>query len=270
MKSYTIFAVIVVLALFRPLSAGEAGYVFVPSGSDFSVVLNDMGYRIIGHASQAEREFNDAVRMAASGSRIANIGDDPAGKAVAEKMQAVINEISQRSVNDRDLGSYLEYVDGIIGGIIDRVQRIRQLSIKASGGIMGELDREIIQTEIDMIIDSIADSAAYAEFNRKKVALPLTPQALGLAHVDVVNSPGTAVGLCDTALDELIVLRSRQGIRSRMLSMRIKGRSYHFLHMTSAYSTLADANLAEVSTDLSLSRIRMKSAYGTLYRITGQ
>lgn len=247
--------------------AQESAYVFVPSGSNFSMVSSGSSISVIGNARSAGRDFNAAVQKAASGQRTAPIGEDPAAKAVAEKMEAQLREIRQRSVNDRDRNSYLKYIDGILAEVVEKVQRIRVLCIKASSGIMGEFEREIIQTEIDMIIDSIEDSIAYSNFNKKQIELPITPQALGISAIDVVSSPGTSLALCDAALQEISLIRSRKGAESRMLTMRIEGQSYHFLHLSGAQSVLQDANLAEVMTDMALAEIRIKSAYGTLYKI---
>ncbi|MBN2434673.1 MAG: hypothetical protein JXK07_05325 [Spirochaetes bacterium] len=137
------------------LFAESATYLFLPNSSNFSIAISNNGYQIIGNASSAERSFNNAIKQAATGERISIIGLDPAGKAVAEKIDTLIQEVSQRSVNAGDWNSYLRYLDGIVSQISETVRRIHLLGVKASNGIMGELEREIIQSEIDILISSI-------------------------------------------------------------------------------------------------------------------
>ncbi|HRX15760.1 MAG TPA: hypothetical protein P5123_05570 [Spirochaetota bacterium] len=250
------------------LFAESATYLFLPNSSNFSIAISNNSYQIIGTASSAERSFNNAIKQATTGERISIIGLDPAGKAVAEKIDTLIQEISQRSVNARDWNSYLHYLDGIVSQISDTVRRIHLLGVKASNGIMGELEREIIQSEIDILISSITSTTNYATFNKKKIELPVNPEALGLTGIDVVNNPAATVGIADEALAKLNIIRSRKGAQSRMLEMRIKGNSLRFIHMTSSYSVISDTDMVEVSTTLNLSKVRLQNAHGVLYRIT--
>ena len=242
-------------------------YLFVPNSANFSIAINSNSYQIIGNTSSSERSLNNAIKQAASGERISVTGLDPAGKAVAEKMDSLIQEISQRSVNARDWNSYLHYLDGIISQISETVKRIHLLGVKASNGIMGELEKEIIQSEIDILVSSIENITSYAAFNKKRVMLPVSPDALGLNSIDVVNNPAAAIDIADQALTKLNIIRSRKGAESRTLEMRIKGESFRFIHMTAAYSVISDTDMAEISTKLNLSRVKLKNAHGVLYRI---
>ncbi|MDA3899056.1 MAG: hypothetical protein PF637_00905 [Spirochaetes bacterium] len=265
---------IVVLLLFLyfsfNLAADSAGFVFVPNNANFSILAGQNAYRIIGHASSAETQFNKSLKQAASGQRISVIGVDPAGKAVAEKMESLLQEIRQRSVNARDWNSYLRYLDGILADTVTKIQRIRLLGVKASSGIMGEFEREIIQSEIDMLISAIRNDMKHSTFNKKKIDLPITPAALGLTDIDVVKSPSSAISIADSSLDEISVIRSQKGAESRMLELRIEGESYHFLNLSTAQSGIRDVNMSELSTKINLQRVKIKSSHGVLYKIMKQ
>ncbi|MGM8216586.1 flagellin [Bacillaceae bacterium W0354] len=104
-----------------------------------------------------------------SGKRINMAADDAAGLAISQKMRAQIRGLSQASRNVQDASSMLQVAEGGMGEITQLVQRMRELSVKASNDTLTYEDRLHIQEEIDQMKKGIADIVYNTEFNTHKV-----------------------------------------------------------------------------------------------------
>jgi len=95
--------------------------------------------------------------------------DDPANYAIYEKLEAVIRETDKIVNNSNDLISYYKYMEAILSSISDSLQRIRELLVQRSSGLLDEFDKKIIDNEINQYYKQIEYYLNQAEFNKKKV-----------------------------------------------------------------------------------------------------
>ena len=62
--------------------------------------------------------------------------------------------------------------DGALGTMQDSLQRIRELSIKASNGLYGDSEKQMIQGEIDQLLQDIEQTAVGTQYNEKHLLDP--------------------------------------------------------------------------------------------------
>lgn len=59
--------------------------------------------------------------------------------------------------------------DGALGSMQDSLQRIRELSLKASNGLYGDDEKQMIQKEVDQLLHGIQYTATATQFNEMKL-----------------------------------------------------------------------------------------------------
>ena len=104
-----------------------------------------------------------------SGYKITHAKDNPSGLALAKRMNAQIAGVSVATDNAGDGISVIEIADGTMSEIHDMLQRLNELSVKASTGTLAEQDRKIINKEAQQLKEEIDRIAEEAEFNGQKI-----------------------------------------------------------------------------------------------------
>lgn len=111
-------------------------------------------------------EVATSLKKLASGYQINSAADDTSGCAVSEKMSAQITGLEQGTENAVDGLSLVQTAEGCMGEIHDMLNRMVELATKsANGTIEDEIDREIIQVEVDVFCHEIDRIATSANFN---------------------------------------------------------------------------------------------------------
>lgn len=250
----------------RVFSERAEKYMVIPLNSNFFVYGNARDYSVLPQAGYLDNSIVKNIRKLSSGLRIVTAGDDPAGFAIAEKMRSVILEIQRRSLNEGDLRNYFRYVELAIEQDIEILRRMRTVVLRASSGILGEDDREIIQAEINALREGIDMNASLSRFNRKEVIPHLTSHNLGLYEVDVVSNPGNSLGAIDRAISRLIGMRGVAGTRTSILELRIRGRSIYYINLQAAESRIRDLDMASEISELLKNYSIIRFSYGVLLR----
>ncbi|MDE7045006.1 MAG: flagellin, partial [Acetatifactor sp.] len=94
-----------------------------------------------------------------SGKRINTAADDASGLAIGQKLKRQETGLSVGAQNTQDGIGALNVADGAIDGMVNSLQRIRELGVRALNGIYSASDRASFQTEIDQLKDSIQQTA---------------------------------------------------------------------------------------------------------------
>jgi flagellin-like hook-associated protein FlgL len=97
------------------------------------------------------------------------IQDDPANYVIYEKIEDQIREMDKTIANENDMLSYYNYMDAILSGINDSLQRVRELLIKKENIIYSDSEREVIDNEIKQCYEDVVYDLEQAEFNKVKV-----------------------------------------------------------------------------------------------------
>ena len=77
--------------------------------------------------------------------RIQKASDDAAGLAISKKLESKITSINQGTRNLHDGKNMLNVSDGVIGNVMESLQRMRSLALQASNGVLNSGNRESIQ-----------------------------------------------------------------------------------------------------------------------------
>lgn len=128
-----------------------------------------MGISPISNSYNTNYNTNSIYGKIASGKRIQTAADDAAGLSIANKLKKHGNGLDVAANNISDGISVANIQDGALGTMHDSLQRIRELSLKASNGMYGNDEKEMIQTEIDQLLQDIERTAVGTQYNEKKL-----------------------------------------------------------------------------------------------------
>lgn len=179
-----------------------------------------------------------------SGKRINTAADDASGLAIGQKLHRQETGLSVGAQNVQDGIGALNIADGAMDGMMDHLQRIRELGLRAMNGTYSASDREYFQAEIDQLKDGIQQIAKNTTFNEQKLLdgsmadlhLATNPdgggmeigmanttlEALGIADFDV-TSGNFDLGAIDAAMEKLSSQRSSVGAYTNRL-----GHTYNY------------------------------------------
>ncbi len=244
--------------------AGELSYMIMPNASNVVIYGRGSDYFVVKQQHFMNKKIRGNIQKLASGLRIVNPSDDPAGFAVAEKMEAILQQVRQQSVNEEDLRNYMKFVESTLKQDSTILMRMRELVLRASGGILNRDDRELVQSEITMMKDAINHNATFATFNTKKVLPDLTAEELGVKQVDVVRNPMDALDTIDNAMKRIRKMRSRLGSQDNILKMRIQGKQYYYLFFFQAEDGIRDLDMASEIRQMLTNKTLLKMQYGII------
>lgn len=100
-----------------------------------------------------------------TGLKINRAKDNPSGYALSRKMKAQIDGLMQASDNASDGVNIIETADGALSEIQDMLQRLNELAIKASNGVLSDSDRSNINDEVVQLKEEIQRVSETTEFN---------------------------------------------------------------------------------------------------------
>lgn len=110
-----------------------------------------------------------SLERLSSGLKINHAKDNPAGLAMAKRMNAQLEGISVASQNASDGVSIIEIADGALSEVSDMLQRMNELAVKSANGTLTDDDRQIIQDEIAQLKEEITRVSETTEFNGQKL-----------------------------------------------------------------------------------------------------
>lgn len=110
-----------------------------------------------------------SLQRLSSGLKINQAKDNPAGLAMAKRMNAQLEGLSVANQNASDGVSVIEIADGAMTEISEMLQRINELTVKAANGTMGDEDKAIVQDEVAQLKEEITRVSETTEFNGQKL-----------------------------------------------------------------------------------------------------
>lgn len=217
--------------------------------------------RISAISSNATQTYN--YGNIASGKRINSAKDDASGLTISEKLKKESNAATANMSNDKEAKSALNIADGAMSGITDYLQRIKELSLKASNGLMGQAEKQAIQDEINQNLDGINQIAKNTTYNtmslldgkndNMKIASNpdgsgqsiqfgvSTVEALGLKDYNVTGD--FDMSRVDKALDLISSKRSSVGASTNGIDAAYSYSSNASFELTGADSRLEDLDI---------------------------
>jgi flagellin len=127
-----------------------------------------------------------------SGLRINSARDDAAGLAISTRFTTQIRGLDQAVRNANDGISMLQVAEGALTSVIDAMQRIRGLAVKAANSSNSDSDRQQMQSEVDQLRNEIGRVGNQTRFNGQNVFAAASASVLGdsdqLAVIDGLRS----------------------------------------------------------------------------------
>lgn len=207
----------------------------------------------------------------ASGKRINTAADGAAESAIIQKQNAQVNGINQGSQNISAGQEAIKIADGALASITDSLQRIRELGIQASNGLMSKSDKQSIQDEIDQIKEGIGQMAGNARYNETNLldgssgdinivtngnpdskaisGMNATLDALGIKDFDVTGDFNLKD--IDDAMSKVSSMRSSAGAQSNALD-----HAYAFNQLASYNTTAATSRLEDLDIPKAISEMK--------------
>lgn len=119
--------------------------------------------------ANSDNALSASLERLSSGLKINHAKDNPAGLAMAKRMNAQIEGLDAAHNNASDGISIIEIADGAMNEVSEMLQRINELTVKAANGTPTNEDREIIQEEIDQLKEEIERVKETTQFNGKNL-----------------------------------------------------------------------------------------------------
>ncbi|MBR6391514.1 MAG: flagellin FliC5 [Lachnospiraceae bacterium] len=100
-----------------------------------------------------------------SGSKVQTAAQGASEMAILQEQQRQIGGYNAGTENMKAAKNALNIADGATAEITENLQRMRELALKASNGLMSSEDKEYIQGEIDGLKQGIAEIAERTNYN---------------------------------------------------------------------------------------------------------
>ena len=128
-------------------------------------INHSLSAQVRNQLAQNQSRLNDAIERLSSGQRINSASDDAAGQAIGNRMTASIRGQAQASRNANDGISMAQTAEGALSEINDRLQRIRELTVRGINDTMSRADQDAVQSEINMNLMAINQISEETVFN---------------------------------------------------------------------------------------------------------
>lgn len=112
-----------------------------------------------------EDALSRSLERLSSGLKINHGKDNPAGLAMGKRMNAQLEGLSVASQNAANGVSIIETADGAMTEMHSILQRISELSVKASTGTLTDADRETIDEEVQALKEELTRIEKDTQFN---------------------------------------------------------------------------------------------------------
>jgi len=154
--------------------------------------------RMLGVTTSSQAKSTEKL---SSGYKVNRAADDAAGLSISEKMRRQIRGLTQASLNAQDGISCVQTAEGALNEVQDMLQRMNELSVKASNGTLQSVDRKYIQQEVDALTSEIDRVACTTTFNETNLLDgTFTRKDLQVGSEDATNNQGQEIQVNIAAL----------------------------------------------------------------------
>lgn len=112
---------------------------------------------------------NNYIKQLSSGIRINSAGDDAAGLSLTTKLNKALGANVVGKNNALTGINMLNTADGALSGMVDSLQRIRNLTMEAANGTYSASERAMLQKEVSELSAGIKQTYGSTKFGEKKL-----------------------------------------------------------------------------------------------------
>ena len=255
---------------------------------------NELAIAAQRNLEQTSKRLHSTIQRLASGSRIVQASDDPAGLAISDQLNSQVRSLGQAIRNAQDGVSLIQVYEGGTNEINNMIMRVRELAMQSSSDTVGDQERKMIDNEVQQLkseIDRVAKTTRFAgrdllsgdsiklDFqvginNRDNVDritfdpgdTNLTIDGLKLDDISVVEKTDAQESLdkLDKALTSVNDIRARVGSAQSRLNTTMVAQSIFQENLSAARSRIRDADIAVESATLAKETILRKAGVAVL------
>jgi flagellin len=246
--------------------------------------------------SRTEDSLNTSLARLSSGLRITAAKDDAAGLAISEKLRAQIRGMAQAERNANDGISLVQTAEGALDQVSSILTRMRELSVQAATGTLGDEERVYLDAEYDKLMDEIDRIASVTEFNGQRLLngatssgisfqVGLTSAVMDRITVSIMNTfasqlgTGTyligqtlstitgarnAMNVIDAAIQDISGTRGDLGAAQNRLATTVKNLATQRENLSAANSRIRDVDVAAETVSMTRSQILMQAGVSVL------
>lgn len=228
-----------------------------------------------GYLENTTRKLQSTFNRISSGLRITRAGDDAAGLAVAENLDATSRSLRQAARNTNDGISVIQTAEGATNEVANIIKRMRELAVQSASDTLGNSERAYIDDEYQQLTSEIDRIANITNFNGVQltdgsanvdvqvgaqnsgndlitiIVGDLRSTTLGLP-ADLLTSANarTALDDLDTAMGTVNSYRSNFGAVQNRLESTLRNLTTYTENLTAAESRIRDADFAYESSEM--------------------
>lgn len=245
--------------------------------------------KVLGVQQKRQEHASQAL---ASGTRIVKAGDDAAGLAISQGMNAQVKGMQMARMNSFNAVSAIQVSEGGLNEISNILVRLRELGIQAASDNIGDKEREFLDLEAQNIIQEADRIAKTTTFGNKvlldgsggsqtfhvgafggeentityDLSSDATSGAIGIDGLSVADK-GSARDLLETvdeAMQNVGAMRANFGAIQNRLEITTNNLDTQIENLSAAKSRIADTDIARESSELASAQVLQSAAVSVL------
>ena len=233
--------------------------------------------------NQSQSQQKSALEKLSSGQKVNSAADNAAALAIINQLTSQINGAGQAARNSSDGISFSQVAEGGLETVTDNLQRIRELSLQAANGTIGDEQRAALQAEVGELQQEVTRTLETTRFNGVDVftantnitfqvgansgdiislsLTDLTADFAPLASIDISTQAGAqnALDTVDTALQTVASVSGDLGATQSRFESTIANLDNNRINTAEARSRLRDTDFANQTSELVKSNITQQS-----------
>ncbi len=232
-----------------------------------------------------------SLERLSSGLRITRAADDAAGLAISEGFRADIRSLGQAQRNANDGISLLQVAEGALNESSSTLIRLRELAVQSANGTLGTAERGSLDDEFQALVAEIDRTANVTEFNGARVlnssglqvtfqvginntandritvtGVDATASGIGIdgLGVDTLTNAQAAISALDTAISDLVSLRSQFGTAQNRLESTVRSIAVAVENSSAAESRIRDVDVASETAALVRNQVLQQAGVSVL------
>ena len=259
-----------------------------------TINTNEVSLSAQRHLEVTNNRFKGTIQRLASGSRIVQASDDPAGLAISDNLNATIRSLGAATRNAQDGISLIQVYEGGTNEINNMLVRVRELSMQAASDTIGDRERGMLDNEVQQLKEEMNRVARSTKFGGRELLsgegnniefqvgtnneaevdriefnpgdTDLRNHALGVANISVLDKESARDNLdvLDEALLKVNEIRARVGSAQTRLHTVVSSQQIFSENLTAARSRIKDADIAQESSNLAKDTILRQAGVAVL------
>ncbi len=130
---------------------------------------NALAYTANNNLNTINNNLTKSMQRLSSGYKINKSSDDPAAKAISQRMEAQLRGLAKATDNSNDGISLIQTAEGALDEVHTILARIRELAVRGANEVYAEEDKDAMQDEIKQLQEELDRISETTEFNGRKL-----------------------------------------------------------------------------------------------------